>query len=86
MRNEEEVSAYERLRQEALGASGEEGGHGRALLVGRGMAAWLRAFASYPGVASDRARRKEPWSVEESASMNAEITQILTNMVFAVLR
>ena len=82
---EEEVSAHEWLRRRALEAAAEKGeSHGWALLVGRGMVAWLRALSSYAPLGSATAKRTPVARVEEATDLSPEITRILTNMVFAV--
>jgi hypothetical protein len=82
---EEEVCAYERLRRHAVCATeGLGGNQGEALLVNRGMFAWLRALESYVPVGSASANKVSLSSLEVPSDLSAEITQILTNMVFAV--
>jgi len=82
---EEEVSAYEGLRRRALEAAAGKGeSHGWALLVGRGMVAWLRALSSYAPLGSATASKTPVARVEEATGLSAEITRILTNMAFAV--
>jgi len=40
------LERYEELRREALGSSGGRRGHGLALFLGCGMAAWMEAWSS----------------------------------------
>jgi hypothetical protein len=47
------------------------------------MLAWLRAFASYAPVGSPSERRHEPGTDGGFPVLNAEIVQVLTNMVIA---
>lgn len=83
---EEVVSGYETLRRLALGGgSRQEGGgvHGWALFATRGMAAWLRAFASYGPVRLGPANRSDCRGGEQCPTVSAELTEVLTNMVLA---
>lgn len=81
------LEQYEALRCEAL-ASAPEGarGHGLALFLGRGMAAWLAALRCLvpPGAAREAAGpapRPRPLS-----AARAELTTLLAGMVLACTR
>jgi hypothetical protein len=84
---EEEVSRYERLREAALGTvGGTNGNYGLALLVSRGMVAWLGALASYVPERAAVARGTASACGEDVRDKGEEITQILTSMAFGVVR
>jgi hypothetical protein len=84
---EEEVTMYERLREAALGTGGgTNSDYGRALLVSRGMVAWLRALASYAPQRSEVIGRGGSACGEEIRDRGEEITQVLIGMAYSAVR
>jgi hypothetical protein len=81
MTKEDEVAMYERLREAALGSvGGTNGDYGRALLVSRGVAPWLRALASYVPERSEVVRGRDSACVGEVRDRKEAITQVLIGM------
>ena len=79
------VDAYEALRE----PPGESTGWGRALLIHRGMVAWIRACATLPVEARARTRHTPPTSPDRRpppsacAGVERELAEIVTSMVLA---
>lgn len=74
---------YENLRQEALQASSRRG-HGLALFLSRGMAAWLEALTALRSrPVSQRAPQE---SVDLPSVLRPDLTMLLANMVLSCLR
>lgn len=71
---------YEALRKDALAGCGR--GHGLALLLREGMAAWIRAWSCAPGPAPGVARpvRAEPGL---PAGVRSEVVSVLASMALA---
>jgi hypothetical protein len=83
----EEVGTYEQIRQIALDrAEGKNGDYGCAVLINRGMAAWLRALGEYTPVRTVRPRSTEPARGEDVPELREEIVGVLIRMAFPVAR
>jgi hypothetical protein len=83
----EEVVTYEELRQTALARPGRKNGdYGHAVLISRGVAAWLRALSSYAPRKGVRLRKTEPARGEHLSDVKAEMTEVLIRMAFSVAR
>ncbi|MGH7645574.1 MAG: hypothetical protein ACREMR_08300 [Gemmatimonadales bacterium] len=82
---DEALHQYEAVRREALATAPGPRGHGLALLVTRGMAAWLTALAALgprrglPAIAS--APRETPGTM--LPTVRTELTTVLAGMVLA---
>lgn len=78
---------YERLRLEALDDRRLERGHGLALFLSRGMAAWMKALSTLqpgPTVAGDPANRDSGEdSVEIPRAVRSDLTAVLATMVLS---
>ena len=80
------LNQYEVLRQEALGtdALGRRG-HGLALFISRGMAAWIEALsvlASQPRpVSQAREQSTANWMASLPSSLRSDLTTVLADMV-----
>ena len=78
---------YEALRRQALGRCDMEScGHGLALFLSRGMAAWMKALAVLDRTGDDRSR-SDPVCVASQARFSGglpqELTRILAGMILA---
>ena len=84
---EEVVTRYEQLRREVIGDCGNgcrpcETGHGLgwALLLRRGMAAWMQAWPkTSPPAGTDRLGSGRHTAIGQP-TLDSEITMVLTNM------
>jgi len=74
---------YETLREEVLAGRGR--GHGLALLLREGMAAWIRAWsrAAGPAPVASRPPRAEP---SLPAGVRGEVVSVLAGMALAICR
>jgi hypothetical protein len=74
---------YEQLRQVALGGQAEGWRHGLGVLTARGMAAWMRAWASAvpPAPAPVAAGRSRALSVRGDSA--GEVVAVLASMALA---
>lgn len=81
---------YERLRQEALSpCRGLERGHGLALFLAQGMAAWMKALVTLqPPRSSSEEATAGPLSAatELSKAVRSELTTVLAGMVLVCRR
>ncbi len=75
------VDRYEELRGQALGLGGlVAGGRGWALLVRRGMLAWIRAWSSCgPSASESPAASSNPLTPDQSG----DVVQILVSMALS---
>jgi len=82
---------YEGLRQQTLDHGAATSGWGLALLVHRGVAAWMRACSAMPAESSEARRTAAiPSSLAEESTrqplprlpeMNSQVAQVLAQMV-----
>jgi hypothetical protein len=80
------LNQYEALRQEALGTDSlGRRGHGLALFISRGMAAWIDALsvlASPPRPVSEtREQSTASWMASLPSSVRSDLTTVLADMV-----
>jgi len=73
------ASLYEELRRRAV--AGESRGSGLALIQHRGLAAWMKAWASQAG--PPRPRPERPHSEPATAETTQEMVQVLVAMALA---
>jgi hypothetical protein len=76
------TARYEELRRQVL-VEPEGGGWGRALLLRRGLVAWMEAWPSNEGASQEASKSSQP-SVEAMTlpvGLCGEITRVLVNMI-----
>jgi superfamily II DNA/RNA helicase len=73
------ISAYEDLRQQAIGGS-SSGGLGMALFLGQGMVAWMRACSWVSSTAPDNSRRSQTAAAPLPNDLRGEIVLVLAAM------
>jgi hypothetical protein len=80
------LAHYEAVRREALETPAARGGHGLALLLTRGLPAWLAVLATLvprrPAAALDAAA-PAPLALRVPRTVRAELTTVLAGMVLA---
>lgn len=82
--SEKWTTRYEDLRRQIL-AEPEGGGWGRALLLRRGLVAWMQAWPSDEGIGQEATTPAEPSAAATTlpAGLCGEITRVLVNMILA---
>ena len=73
------IARYEDLRQDVLDEAGG-GGASLALFIGRGMVAWMKAWASYAPAKQGPPPEPVP-QAPVSTDLRAQVTQLLVSMV-----
>ena len=80
------VDRYEELRGEVLGQSAGGGpGLGLALLIRRGMAAWMRAWANCTPHVEPRRVRDPPANRMFPVDVRSQVARVLVDMVMNTL-
>jgi hypothetical protein len=80
--SEKWATRYEELRRQVL-EEPEGGGWGRALLLCRGLAAWMQAWPIDDSAGQEADKPAEPSAAATTlpAGLSGEITQVLVNMI-----
>lgn len=77
------LEQYEALRRDVL--AGKHGGHGLALLLARGMVAWIDALVvlAPPVSVGLPSKARFSFAAELATSTRSELTHVLADMVLA---
>lgn len=71
------AAGYEALRAEAVGSLPSESPRGRALVLGQGLPAWIRAWAAPPAAAPPPPCAACPGGI---SGLAADVVRLLTEM------